>query len=643
MGEFASVTELIQESASLEQSGEIAQALTRARQAVELARAQDDLSGSASALIREASVRYRLGQYDSARALAEQASTLAPSDSSACANALLVLGGFVAETGSLEAAESFFHRAADLGRELGDHSLRMNALHSLAAAVYVPRGQFDLALSTDEEAYRIAHEHVRTGISFPLVTLAWIGVLTGQWERTRAALDEIKQVAQPGSVIQGFHYLFSGMIAQEEGDFEAARSFYGQSRSIAESIGEPGLSILLRLGLARCERTVSNAALAYEWASDAVTWTTRTNNRRMLGRALIERGYAAWLNGDPNAAERDLRAAIKDLEARQVAFDLSRARLVLAALLHSQQRDETPAVLCDAAHGIISGGYAFLLEQERALAFPLIAAFLNSSDTTLASACANLVGHLMRVSPAPLRVVTLGSFGVWQGRRVIPQRALRRHAGELFALLLLNPSHMLSSEQFYEALCPDQEPEAAKVLFHHATSALRRALEPDLPDKFPSRYLQVEEGRVTLPLPPTSSVDFESFERHCQRGEWEQALAIYGGEFLPEYLYAEWTTAPRLRLMQFYQRALLAIADKNLAEGLFHETLAACRRVLAIEPWQERAVLLGMRACLGLNDRAGARRLYRNLEKSLRDELQTEPQEELLALYSSLTSRRRKQ
>jgi len=68
--------------------------------------------------------------------------------------------------------------------------------------------------------------------------------------------------------------------------------------------------------------------------------------------------------------------------------------------------------------------------------------------------------------------------------------------------------------------------------FHQATSALRHALEPDLPDKFPSRYLEVEGGQVTLHLPPgswwTGSVRAKRREE-----KWEEALALYSSELFP--------------------------------------------------------------------------------------------------------------
>jgi DNA-binding SARP family transcriptional activator len=73
-----------------------------------------------------------------------------------------------------------------------------------------------------------------------------------------------------------------------------------------------------------------------------------------------------------------------------------------------------------------------------------------------------------------------------------------------------------------------------------------------------------------------------------------------------------------------------------LAENQWAKALEACRKVLAIEPWQEQAVLLGMTACLGMGDRPNTLRLYKTLEKALHDELGIEPQVELQVLARSL-------
>ncbi|RME35006.1 MAG: hypothetical protein D6793_07850 [Thermoflexia bacterium] len=113
-----------------------------------------------------------------------------------------------------------------------------------------------------------------------------------------------------------------------------------------------------------------------------------------------------------------------------------------------------------------------------------------------------LLDHLTRVPPLSLRVQTLGRLEVRQGRHPLEMRVLRqRRAGELLAFLLMAPGRTLSSEQIAEALCPERPPDAARTLFHHATSAPRRALEPEFPEKFPSRYL--DGGRTGHPPPAT--------------------------------------------------------------------------------------------------------------------------------------------
>ena len=625
----------------LDQSAEIATASKESHEALQAARDRGEPETLAAALIHTARVTFRMGQYEAAQDLAREVLGLVAADSPAQVDAWQVLANCAAETHSLEEAETCFQAAADLARQVSYHRGRVAALHGLAAAVYVPRGLFDLALAADEEVRRIALTQDRPDwLVYPLTNIAMACYLTRRYERARAALDELHPLVSPGSIIQGYELCIGANLALDEGDRETAQALCAQARSIAEASGEPWLNMSVRLGMSRFHQLGHDGPNARAWADDAVAFARRVGYQHEQGRALIERGRAAWMLGDDLAGAADLRAAIAILSDLGAAFDLARARLLLAILLRQKQHPDAAAAWLRAVQAITSDGYAFLLDAERALALPLVAASLNHTDATLAATCATLVEYLQRVPPPPLRIVVLGRFETWKGSRLIERRALRqRRAGELLALLLISPANSLSFDQIVEALWADRAPARARVPFHHATSALRRALEPELPDRFPSRYLKVEEERVTLRLPPGSSVDWEAFRAHCRLGEWEAALDLYGGELLPEYLYAEWTVAPRQRLTLLYERALLGAAEARLEEGRFDEALDACHRLLAAELWQERAVLLGMRACQGLNDRAGALRLYRNLEKALRDELDISPSDELQVFYRSLTGR----
>ncbi len=641
-----SIASLVEESYALERSGDIGAALQRAREALEAAWASGEAETIAAALVCVAHIHFRQGHYDAARALAEEALDHVPSDAPSRADALLILGNCAAETDDPAAAETFYQRAIDLSRQLGYRRALRRGLHNLSANVYVPRGQFELSLAADEESLRLTRDLAMPEAAwFPLATMGWVYWVTGQREHALATAEELRRFAPPDSLAEGFYYCLCADLAQEGEEPASALPLYARARSIAEAIGDPGLNVLLRLGLSRYQRAAGNASAAYDWANDALTLATRVGYHHLRGMALIERGRSAWALDNVAAAKADLQAAIEILNPLQANFDLARAYLLLAAMLHrlsgstqnERQCAEAESTWLEAVSRIVSGGYAFLLERERAFAFPLLAAYLNSDDPNVEALSAKMLSHLERVPPPPLRVLTLGRFEVRQGARTIPNRAWRRRrAGELLRLLLVSPGHSISRDHVVEALWPGRSPASAQALFHQATSALRRALEPDLPTRFPSRYLEVEEGRITLHLPAGSSVDLETFEECIRNEEWEAALALYQGELFPDDRYADWAAIPRERLRQQIIRASLAVAQQRLEEKRPDKALNLCRRILALEPWQEQAVLLGMQACIALNNRAGALRLYLDLERRLGEELGIAPQAEVQRYYRSL-------
>ncbi len=394
------VTQLLEESLALERKGDIAAALQRAQQAMEKAGTLGDPSVRAAALATLGFVHFRQGHYTTACSLAEEALLQAGPETPARVDALLVLGMCATETDDLTAGADYYHRAIDLGRQLGYHRVVLRALHDLAAGVYMPRGQFDLALASDEEALHIALEKGQNEYAvFPLVVMALVYWLTSRREEAYARLEALRRLVSPGALAEGWYYYLKGNLAQEESALDEALRLYAQARSIAEAIGEPGLNVSVRLGLSRYHRARGEAPAARAWAEDALTVARRVNYRHFQGIALNERGRAAWLCGDLLAAEADLRTAIEVLSPLEAAFDLARARLWLAALLHSQQRSEADAAWREAACEIVRHGYAFLLEQERALAFPLVAAYLKSADPEIRELSATLGTIVLRRTP----------------------------------------------------------------------------------------------------------------------------------------------------------------------------------------------------------------------------------------------------
>jgi DNA-binding SARP family transcriptional activator len=631
-----SVASLIEESISLEHSGQGGAAMERARQALALAQSKNDADGTASALVRLGDFHYRLGHFDEVKKLGEQALACAGEASRPRVGALNLLGNVSMEVGPFGETENYYQAAADLSRQIGDGYALVSALHNLGACVYALRGQFDLAFAAEEEAYRIASALNSPLQPAMLISMCFDSLLTGQYERASDILGKILPLVSENYRFQGYHTWLSAYLAQLEGNLPAAFNLYAQLRSVAETTGDLGLNVFMRIGLSVCHQMAGNPSAAYDWANDAVSWASRTGTRRFTGRALTERGRSAWLKGDLSTAESDLRLAIQHLSVRQQAYDLARAHLLLAALLLQQTLPAAEAAYREAVTLMVNGGFTYLVERERTLAFPLVAHYLNYPDPTMQSVDDKLLAQLAGAPPPPLRIFTLGRFEVYRRGIRVPAAAWRRSAGELFRLLLISPGRTLSREQVIDALWPEKPLSAATAFFHQATSGLRRALEPDLPEKFPSRYLLVEEGQVSLCLPSGSQVDFEVFEAHTYTGEWEAALELFQGEPFSKDRYQSWAQWKREQLIQQALKVLLAAATRSLESGDAGQALAYCQRILAEEPWHEQAARLGMQACLKLNDRPGALRLYLNLEQCLREEFGILPMPQIRELYQQL-------
>ena len=635
------ISRLIEESRALERSGEIAAAIQCATQATNLARTQADAESESRALNALTYAHIRLANYSQARRFCRQILDLAGPESPARVDALLNLGICAGETDDLAALEFFTRQAVDLSRQIGYDRALVRGLHMLSCMVYMPRGQFALALSMDEEALKILQTRDQPDQAWgPLLTMSYVHWLTGQTAMARELLAKLRQVVVPGSLGDGYWHYLQANLALEAGDVESARTLFGCTLSIAEANGISENLFIARMGLSRLHRTLNDFPTALAWATEALAIVQRSGYLHLQAQALIERGRATWGLGDMAAAEADLRSAILLLTTQHLDFDLAIATLLLAALLKQQNHPQSPAAWQAAAACLTQGGFVFLVDRERALIFPLIVQGLKSPDKSVVAASNSLLKHLQRVPPPPLEIATLGGWHLKAGGRSLDPRSLRqRRAGELLGLLLISPGRRLLIDQIVDTLWPEKEFNAGQSLLHQATSTLRRALEPDLPEKFSSRYLRVDDGSIALVLPPDSQVDYETFLSHVRRADWDAALACYPGEFLPEYRYADWAEAHRRWLAQDYQRALLAKARTCMSEKQFIPALDACRKLLAAEPWQEQAALLGMQACVELGDSAGALRLYRTLEKTLQTDLGVEPQPELQTLYRSLLNR----
>lgn len=629
------IEKILTESIHEWRGGNIQNELEAARQLLEQARQAGDLEQLNQAQARYASLLERIGRYGEARTLAEDVLHREIS-SPAAIQAYLTQGNCAAETENFQVAEEAFNRAADLSRLLNERGFLLQALHNLASSVYLTRGQFDLALALTENASSLIEEGDESYWGIPFLC-AMIYEIVGNRKKVRQNLDDLLPLVKPATYVAGGYYFLWARLTLDEEELEKADEYLRLAFRIASQTGAPDLNIWIRMEQSRFHRMKSEYPAACSWAEDALNYAQRVGSNLLAGQAHVELAKSLWMIEDFDNAENHLVEANKIFKKLRAAYDLARTTFILSALYKQNEHANADETWVDAVDQIVKGGFVFVLERERIMAFPLIAAQLRNRNQKARQAAESLLQHLAKVPPPPLRIYCLGQFTVYQSQRRIQDQAWqRRKAGELFRYLLLKPNHSAGREEILEDLWSEHSPDNAQDLFHQATSTLRHILEPDLPEKFPSRYLSVEGERVYLNLPAGTHVDFEQFEILIQRAiqtrsieNLERALSQYIDDLFPMDRYKDWSTSRRESLSELRQRGILALGQAYMKNERTLDALDCSRRVLTLDPWNEDGALLGMNACLAMGDMPRALRIYLELEDVLKKELAITPRSDL--------------
>src|SRR5258707_5404224 len=175
-----------------------------------------------------------------------------------------------------------------------------------------------------------------------------------------------------------------------------------------------------------------------------------------------------------------------------------------------------------------------------------------------------------------LKVTTLGRFSVFRDQEELSGGYWkRRRVCELLRILLSAEQHRQHREQVQELLWPDSSLEQAANSFGKTLYLLRRALEPALQAGKPSSYLALDQDILSL-IPARFEIDADVFEKQAKnllmhtpdtQAEFDKALALYGGDFLLDDLYADWAQRRRDRLRRLYSWLLEQAAKEAIARS----------------------------------------------------------------------------
>jgi DNA-binding SARP family transcriptional activator len=214
-------------------------------------------------------------------------------------------------------------------------------------------------------------------------------------------------------------------------------------------------------------------------------------------------------------------------------------------------------------------------------------------------------------------------------------------------LLALAPRHRLHREHVMDRLWPDMDPEDGANNLHKALYVTRRILEPHLPPRCASSYLQLRHDMLVLEAPGGLCIDVEAFldaarEAHERRTPqaYREALRLYTGDFVPEDHYEDWVIAHRERLSGLRVTLLVELAGAQERSADLGAAIESLQQAVATDPVHEEAQGLLMRLLVQAGRRHLALRQYQALRAALQRELEVEPDAGLQALYQDIQGSR---
>lgn len=245
--------------------------------------------------------------------------------------------------------------------------------------------------------------------------------------------------------------------------------------------------------------------------------------------------------------------------------------------------------------------------------------------------------HQIEPSSAKIQIYTFGTLQVVRDTTAVTEGDWHtRQARQLLKILLTERPRPVSTDLLIEVLWPNSTPNAAATTLRSAINALRNVLEPDRPNRAPSRYIVTQAPGYAFHLTTDIWLDVEEFERRLNQAQTcaeherklyflEGAISLYEDDYLISDPYADWLQSERERLRERFFNALLQTAELYAETGRYADAITTCRRMLARDEVRENAYQALMRYQAESGDSAGALLTYERCRSILSDELGADP------------------
>ena len=245
-------------------------------------------------------------------------------------------------------------------------------------------------------------------------------------------------------------------------------------------------------------------------------------------------------------------------------------------------------------------------------------------------------------STAELYITCFGHFEVRRSGQPLTLCS-SRNGQSILRYLVAQTGHCTTIDTLMALFWPDDETEVAQRKLHIAVSALRRSLSQGCIAEPGSGYILCKNRVYSLAIGIQTDVD--EFLQYYQAGRlsseeriscYERACHLYTGPFLPEDLYADWSSLQRERLTQTYVTMCRVLADHYLHVKRYEEAAQWSTAILKENRCDEAAHRQLMHIHVAQGHRSEALQQYHRCERILREELGALPLPETTGLFQTL-------
>ncbi len=256
--------------------------------------------------------------------------------------------------------------------------------------------------------------------------------------------------------------------------------------------------------------------------------------------------------------------------------------------------------------------------------------------------------------PLPLKVKLFGKFELWCGDRQIEDSEWpRRKTQMLFKCLVSERGRIFTTDQLIDALFSHLDADKASLNLYNRISELRKILEPDLPKRHPSSFIErIGKGDYRFIDANICWVDIESFQRHAdtaheleQTSRWSEAieqynkaLDLYRAEYLAEDLYEDWTQIKRQQLADQHFSVIEGLIHSHDEMAQYGQVVDFCKRLTELQPARESAYQNWMKAVHELGEPEQAAHIYGQCVTALQQYLDVKPSQETIQLFEQIQS-----